>query len=60
MASVQEKLGDDNVSTERPTSELKQELPAQKSKESLSAFFTILAAAFGLISDGCEPLLIDD
>jgi hypothetical protein len=24
------------------------------SKESLSAYFTILAAAFGLISDGCE------
>ena len=26
----------------------------QNTKESLSAYFTILAAAFGLISDGCE------
>ncbi len=26
---------------------------SENSKESMSAFFTILAAAFGLISDGC-------
>ena len=35
---------------------LKKEAHTLTSRESLSVYFTIAAAAFGLISDGCELL----
>lgn len=38
--------------------ETKREAPKVNSKESLSAYFTIAAAAFGLVSDGCSSSLV--
>lgn len=42
------------VSANEPVVKLRAEARTLTSKESLSAYFTIAAAAFGLISDGCE------
>jgi hypothetical protein len=42
------------VSRASDTDELKCTVRAVNPKERLSAYSTILAAAFGLISDGCE------
>lgn len=42
------------VSAAAHANELKAEAQTLSPKERLSAYFTIAAAAFGLISDGCE------
>jgi hypothetical protein len=48
------------VSHEHHADELQHVVHALNSKERLSAYFTILAAAFGLISDGCEYIVPSD
>lgn len=42
------------VSVDEHTARLKAEAHTSTAKEKLSAYFTIAAAAFGLISDGCN------
>lgn len=42
------------VSAEYQAEEITREAHNLTRKESMSAYFTIAAAAFGLISDGCE------
>jgi hypothetical protein len=42
------------VSADTHVAELEAEAHTLTSKETLSAYFTIAAAAFGLISDGCK------
>ena len=43
-----------HVSASKHARELQADAHEQTPKERLSAYFTIAAAAFGLISDGCE------
>ena len=45
------------VVEEEQIGKLKTDSQAVEPREKLSAYFTIAAAAFGLISDGCEPLV---
>jgi hypothetical protein len=42
------------ISVETHAAQLKAEAHTLTAKETVSAYFTIAAAAFGLISDGCE------
>ena len=45
------------VPVEEQTGKLKTDSRAVEPREKLSAYFTIAAAAFGLISDGCKAFL---
>lgn len=49
---------DEELRTSSSQDEANPAPPALTSKEMLSATFTIAAAACGLISDGCEYLLV--
>jgi len=43
------------VTAKEHAAKIKREAHPMSQKEKLSAYFTIAAAALGLISDGCKP-----
>ncbi|EIN14188.1 MFS Git1p-like glycerophosphoinositol permease [Punctularia strigosozonata HHB-11173 SS5] len=57
-ALSQKQGGERIVSAEQHASELQQDAHVQTRRETLSAYFTIAAAAFGLISDGYQNNLM--
>ena len=54
IVTSKSKAPETQVSVDERIEGLKSDSKAQTRKERLSAYFTIAAAAFGLISDGCE------
>ena len=51
------KAEEPHISVEERVEGLKNDHKAVSRKEQLSAYFTIAAAAFGLISDGCKSAM---